>query len=173
MGRGKLQNHRGEHSNRGAEGKAERFPHRGSVATSTHQPKTLVCSPTREAWALEVRPQGEGWGWLHEHSLKGESAPQLAGRESGKMSGAAREARNHCFGVRKERGFLLRVPTDGRALPKQAPEKGTSHSYLLGPQRRAQTTTAVAAATKNPVCKRRSLPTTPWESVRPATARVL
>ena len=33
---------------------------------------------------MEVRPQGEYWGWLCEHSLKGASAPQLAGRESGK-----------------------------------------------------------------------------------------
>ena len=41
---GKLQSHGGEHSNRGAEGKAERFPHRGSVPSSTHQPERLVCS---------------------------------------------------------------------------------------------------------------------------------
>ena len=43
--RGKLRSHRGERSNRGAEGKVERFPHRGSVPTSTHHPKRLVCSP--------------------------------------------------------------------------------------------------------------------------------
>ena len=49
---GNLWSHRGEHSNRGAEGKAERFPHRGSGPTSTHQPERLVCSP---AWA------GGGW----------------------------------------------------------------------------------------------------------------
>ena len=42
---GKLRSHRGECSNRGAEGKAERFPHRGLVPTSTHQPERLVCSP--------------------------------------------------------------------------------------------------------------------------------
>ena len=42
-----------------------------------------------KAQASEVRPQGEDWGWLHEHSLKGASAPQLAGRESGKKSGTA------------------------------------------------------------------------------------
>ena len=29
----------------GAEGKAERFPHRGSGPRSTHQPERLVCSP--------------------------------------------------------------------------------------------------------------------------------
>ena len=49
---GELRNHGGERSDRGAEGKAERFPHRGSVLTSTHQPERLVCSPT-----------GAGGGW--------------------------------------------------------------------------------------------------------------
>ena len=43
---GKLRSHRGERSHRGAEGKAERSPHRGSVPPSTHQPERLVCSPT-------------------------------------------------------------------------------------------------------------------------------
>ena len=42
---GELRSHGEECSNRGAEGKAERFPHRGSVPTSTHQPERLVCSP--------------------------------------------------------------------------------------------------------------------------------
>ena len=92
MGGGKLQSHGGERSNRGAEGKAERFPHRGLVSTSTHQPEKLVCSPAWGQWGLgaeaqasEVGSQGEDWGWLREHSLKGASAPQLA-RESGKKS---------------------------------------------------------------------------------------
>ena len=40
---GKLQSHGGERSHRGAEGKAERFPHRGLAQTSTHQPERLVC----------------------------------------------------------------------------------------------------------------------------------
>ena len=48
----KLQSHGGEHRNRGAEGKAERFLHRGSVLSSTHQPERLVCSPA-----------GVGGGW--------------------------------------------------------------------------------------------------------------
>ena len=42
----------GSHSNRGVEGKTERFPHRGSAWSSTHQPERLVCSPT-----------GAGGGW--------------------------------------------------------------------------------------------------------------
>ena len=65
--------------------------------------------------------QGEDWGWWREHSLKGASAPQLAGRESGEKSAAAEEARHHCFGVREERGF--------RAPPKRAPETGASRGY--------------------------------------------
>ena len=40
------------HSNRGAEGKMERFLHGGSAPSSTHQPERLVCSPT-----------GAGGGW--------------------------------------------------------------------------------------------------------------
>ena len=63
-----------------------------------------------EARALEVGSQGEDWGWRCEHSLKGASAPQLAGRESGEKSGAAEQARDHCFCVNEERGL--------RALPQ-------------------------------------------------------
>ena len=37
-----------------------------------------------EVRASEVGSQGEDWGWRREHSLKGASAPRLAGRESGK-----------------------------------------------------------------------------------------
>ena len=37
-----------------------------------------------EARASEVGSQGEDWGWLREHSLKGANVPQLARRESGK-----------------------------------------------------------------------------------------
>ena len=51
----KLWSHRGERSNMGAEGKAERFPHRGSVPTSTHQPDRLVCSPAGEGGGWELR----------------------------------------------------------------------------------------------------------------------
>ena len=52
---GKLRSHRGERSNRGGEGKAERFPHRGSGLTSTHQPERLVCSPARAGGGWELR----------------------------------------------------------------------------------------------------------------------
>ena len=52
---GKLRRHGREHSNRGAEGKAERFPHRGSVPTSTHQPERLLCSPAGAGGGWELR----------------------------------------------------------------------------------------------------------------------
>ena len=52
---GKLWSHRGERSNRHTEGKAERFPHRGSVLTSTHQPERHVCSPARAGGGWELR----------------------------------------------------------------------------------------------------------------------
>ena len=81
----------------------------------------------------EVRSQGEDWGWRREHSLKGASAPQLARRESGKKSGAAKEARDFllplCFLVHKERGL--------RASFKGAPETGASRGYQRRPQRQA------------------------------------
>ena len=56
---GKLQSHGGEHSNRDAEAKAERFLQRGSVLTSRHQPERLVCSPAGvgEGWELRLRLQ--------------------------------------------------------------------------------------------------------------------
>ena len=55
-GGGKLWSHGGERSNRGADGKAERFPHRGSVPASSHQPERLVCSPagTGQGWELRL-----------------------------------------------------------------------------------------------------------------------
>ena len=90
VGGQKLQSHGGECSNRGTEGKAGRFPHSGLILTSTHQPERLVCSPARVEGSWEVRlglqssDPRERTGWLHEHSLKGASMPQLARRESGK-----------------------------------------------------------------------------------------
>ena len=55
VGGGKLQSHGGECSNRDAEEKAERFPHRGSVLTSTHQPERLVYSSTGKSGGWELR----------------------------------------------------------------------------------------------------------------------
>ena len=54
-GGGELWSHGGERSNKGVEGEAERFPHRGSVPTSTHQPERLVCSPSGAGRGWELR----------------------------------------------------------------------------------------------------------------------
>ena len=35
--------------------RAERFLHKGSVLTSTHQPERLVCSPAGAGWGWELR----------------------------------------------------------------------------------------------------------------------
>ena len=67
------------------------------ISANQHSPAWEACQLIRhggwglgaEAWASEVRFQGEDWGWLHEHSLKGAGAPQLTWRESGKTSGTA------------------------------------------------------------------------------------
>ena len=67
------------------------------IGVDQHSPAREACLLTHrgrwglgaEAQALEVRSQGEDWDWLCEHSLKGASVPQLAGRESGKKCGTA------------------------------------------------------------------------------------
>ena len=70
------------------------------IGFDQHSPAPEACLLTcqggwclgTEALTSEVRSQGEDWCWLHEHSLKGASVPQLAGRESGEKSGPAEEA---------------------------------------------------------------------------------
>ena len=134
------------------------------IGADQHSPARETCLLSRQGgWGLgaEARPsvgsQGEDWGWRREHSLKGASAPQLAGRESGKKSGAAEQARDFflplCFLVHEERG--LRAPFKG------APETGSIRGDQRGPQRRALDAKAATAANKKPVCKHRSLSTPP------------
>ena len=80
----------------GCRGQSREIPEQ-RIAADQHSPVQEACLLTHrggwglgaEAWALEVRSQGEDWGWLREHSLKGASAPQLMGRESEKRSGPA------------------------------------------------------------------------------------
>ena len=83
--------------------------------------------------------------------------PQLARKEAGKKSGAAKEARDFflplCFLVHEEKGL--------RAQLKGAPQTGASRGYQHGPQRWAWDAKAAAASTKKPVCKHRSLSTPP------------
>ena len=80
----------------GCRGQSREIPAQ-SISADQHSPAQEACLITcwggrelrAEAQALEVISQGEDWGWLHEHSLKGASVPQLARRESGKKSGPA------------------------------------------------------------------------------------
>ena len=80
----------------GCRGQSGEIPAR-MISATQHSPAQEACLFTHqggwglgaEAPASEVRSQGEDWGWWCEHSLKGASVPQLAGRESGKKSGAA------------------------------------------------------------------------------------
>ena len=111
------------------------------IGADRHSPAQETCLLSRwdgwglgaEARASEVGSQGDDWGWLRKHSLKGASAPRLARRESGKRSGTAVEARDFflplCFLLHKERGL--------RALLKGAPETVANHGSQRGPQRRA------------------------------------
>ena len=80
--------------------------------------------PGAEARAL-VGSQGEDWGWRREHSLKGASAPQLAGRESRKRSGPDEEARDFFLPL----NHLSSSTRKQRVPPKRAPEKGASRGY--------------------------------------------
>ena len=90
--------------------------HAQRIGVEQHSQTPEACLLTRwDGWGLgaeataSVRSQGEDWGWLPEHSLKGASAPKLAGREAGKKSVAAKQTRDFflplCFLVRKERGL--------------------------------------------------------------------
>ena len=78
--------------------------------------------------------------------------------------------------MREERGFLPRVPTEGRALTKRAPQMGGSHCYQLRPRNGHETLMllllpprSLCASTGNyphthpwePVCEHRSLSTPP------------
>ena len=122
-----------------------------------------------EAQASEVRSQGEDWGWRREHSLKGASAPQLAGRESGKKSAAAEEARDFflplCFLVREERDSerrLKELQRRARAAANSAdPRDGHETLRLLLPPPRS----LCASTGHSPHLPSR-------EPVQPATASV-
>ena len=62
------------------------------IGADQHSSAQEACLLTRwdgwglgaEARASEVGSQGEDWGWLREHSLKGAGAPQLVGGSLGK-----------------------------------------------------------------------------------------
>ena len=86
------------------------------IAADQHSPAREACLLTRrggwglgdEAWASEVGSQGEDWGWQREHILKGATAPQLAGRESGKNSGPTKRQETIVSGcVRRGDSFTV------------------------------------------------------------------
>ena len=112
-----------------------------------------------------VGSQGEDWGWLREHSLKGASAPQLAGRESRKKTGPAEEARDHCLGCTRRGGSehrLNELQRRARAAVISADTRDgheTLRLLLLPPR-------SLCASTGHSP----HLPS--WEPVQPATARV-
>ena len=124
--RGEASEPRGRAQQQGCRGQSGDIPAQ-RISADQHSPARKACLLTRrggrrlEAEArASVGPQGEDWCWLHEHSLKGASAPRLAGGESRERSGTAKEARDLflplCFLVCEERGL--------RALLKGAPETG-------------------------------------------------
>ena len=91
MGRGEASEPRRRAQQQGCRGQSGEAPAQ-RIGADQHSPALEGCLLTcrggqglgAEARASEVGSQGEDWGWLREHSLKGASAPQLAGRESGK-----------------------------------------------------------------------------------------
>ena len=120
-------------------------------------------------WLHRLDPSERDWGWLHEHSMKGASEPQLARRESRKKSGTAEEARDFllplCFLVREER--RLRAPLKG------APEMGANHGYQRRPQRRHEMLRLLLQPPRNLCSSTEHYPHLPSpEPVQPATARV-
>ena len=81
---GKLQRHRGECGNRGCRGQSGEIPAQ-RIHADQHSTAREACLLTRRGgWGLGaearalVGSQGEDWGWLSEHSLKGASVAQLA-----------------------------------------------------------------------------------------------
>ena len=95
-GRGEASEPRRRAQQQGCRGQSREIPAQ-RIAAGQHSPareaSLLTCCGGwglgADAQASEVRSQEEDWGWLREHSLKGASVPQLAGRESGKNSGPA------------------------------------------------------------------------------------
>ena len=148
------------------------------ISADQHSPAGEACVLTRqEGWGLgaearasEVRSQGEDWGWLREHSLKGTSAPQPAGRESRKKSRTAEEASDFflplCSAVREERGF--------RAPPKQAQETGGAAAISADPRDGHETLRLLLQPSRSLCASTGHYPQlSSQEPVQPTTTRVL
>ena len=144
------------------------------IGANQHSPAREACLLTcrgrwglgAEARASEVGSQGEDWGWLHEHSLKGASAPQLAARSPGKR---------------------LELPKRQETIISGCARKGDSEHHLNELQRWARAAAMSTDSRDGHEMLRllwqppRSLCASPghsphlpsWELVQPATARVL
>ena len=143
------------------------------ISADQHSPAREACLLTRrggrglgaEARA-SVGSQGEDWGWQREHSLKGASAPQLAGRESGKS---------------------LDLPKSRETIVSGCARRGDPENNLNGLQRWARaaaisadhrdghgTLSLLLPPTKSLCASTGHYPHRPSrEPVQPATARVL
>ena len=97
VARGKFRSHGGEYSNRGAEGKAERFPpedHCRPALTSlrglsAHPPPGRVGAGSWGSGFFQGQTPGRGLGLAVWTQPEGASVPQLARRVSGKNTGPA------------------------------------------------------------------------------------
>ena len=155
---GKLRSHRGECNNRGAEGKAERFLHRGSVSTSTHQPQRLLCSPARVGGGWELRLGL----WRSDPRA---SVPQLARRESGKSLDLPKWQETIGSGCAR-RGDLEHRLKDLQRWARAA-------AISVDPRDRHGTLRLLEPPRSLCVSTRHSPHLPSWEPVQPATARVL
>ena len=173
---GKPLSHGGERSHRGVEGKAERFLCRGSVPTSTHQPERLVCSPAgvgrvggAEARASQVGSQGEDWGWLREHSLKGLAHHSWPGGSPGKsLQLSKRQETFSCL-------FVLRCERRGNSEHRlnEFWRRAGAAAISTDPRDRHEMLRLLLPPPRSLCASTGHSPHRPsWEPVQPATARV-
>ena len=172
VGRGEALEPRRTAKQQGCGGQSGEIPTQ-RIGADQHSPAWEACLLTHqggwglgaEARASEVRPQGEDWGWLCEHSLKGASAPQLAGRESGKFLDLPKRQETIVLGCARRRDSehrLNELQTWVRAAAISADTRDGHETLrlLLQPPRRLCASTGHYP----------HLPS--WEPVQPATAKV-
>ena len=156
----------------GCRGQSREIPAQG-IGADQHSLAREACLLTRrgrwelgaEARALEIRSQGEDSGWLHEHSLKGASVPQLGRRESWKslelpkrqetiVSGGTR------IGDSEHRLNKLQTQVRAAAISADTRDRHEMLRRLLQPQRSLCASTGHYPHLHS------------WEPVQPTTARV-
>ena len=95
------------------------------ISTDQHTPAGEACLLTHQgrwglgagAWASEVRPQGEDWGWLCEDSLRGLVCHSQPGGFPGTSLNLPKRQEIIVSGY--ARRFLPCLPTEGRTRPKR------------------------------------------------------